>query len=139
MALAQGVVDGVFTTLPPSVGEKQHEQYKYVAEIHTSMNLRTVILSEKWFQSLSPEEQVVALKVGWEAAQMMRYTPSNQYYETRKFVLSKGIQITNPPIEEFKAAWYKALPGFYDSVGGKWMVDVVEIEKQGFKAPKLEK
>jgi len=138
MALAQGVIDGIYTCLPPSVGESQWEQYKYYAETHTSLNLRVVVLSEKWFQSLSPEDQLNALQVGWEAALMMRYAPAKIYEKCIEFIKSKGITITHPPREPMIEACAKIRPEFMEKIGGKYVWDFVQAAKEPPELPKLE-
>jgi tripartite ATP-independent transporter DctP family solute receptor len=137
MALSQGVIDGVLTETIASVSAKLHEQYKYVCNSEMYMLLRVVVVSEKWFQTLSPGLQLKVLQVGNEGAQMLRYTPQKLVGKIFDYYKKIGITVTNPPREPFVKATAAARKEFWKKVGGEEVVKFAEFAKVPPKLPRI--
>ncbi|MDD3996709.1 MAG: TRAP transporter substrate-binding protein [Sphaerochaetaceae bacterium] len=66
-ALSAGTVDGVENTVTELFNNNMHEVVKYCAETNHMVNTQNILVSKKWFDSLSASEQAAIKKAGQEA------------------------------------------------------------------------
>jgi len=129
MALSQGVVDGTFTALIPSVQAKHYEQNRYFALSQEAIIGRALVVSEQWFQSLPEKNKLHVLIAGREGVVLLRKLITAHHGELVKFLKSEGVTITHPNMKEFKDAFQKAYPKCVEIVGGKDLINYVQSLK----------
>jgi tripartite ATP-independent transporter DctP family solute receptor len=122
-ALQQKIVDGQENPAPTLLTSGWYEVQKYVAITNHIIGPNMFIISEKFYQSLSPEQQKIFEEVAQETAAyevdlMKKFEP--QSIETLK---QKGLEITYPDLKPFQEAvqtaydkWYQKWPEFKDII-----------------------
>lgn len=125
-ALQQKVLDGQDTPLITQYVMKFYEVQKYITKIRYVFLLEPLVISEKLFQSQSPEIQNVLLRAGKEAQEFCRQFLILFEDSIENELKGQGLEILDPADGEkewidkaTKTVW----PKFYKSIGGKEKVD----------------
>ena len=127
-ALQQGVVDGQDNPHIVNATSKFFEVQKYITNIHYILWTGPILASETWYKKQSPEIRAIIDKAAQEAAEHEWKYVEEKEGDALKECLSKGMKISEPAdnekewIEKARSVW----PQFYDSVGGKSIVDKVQ-------------
>jgi tripartite ATP-independent transporter DctP family solute receptor len=127
-ALQQGVVDGQDNPHIVNATSKFFEVQKYITDIHYILWTGPILASEIWYTKLSPDIRGIVDRAAQEAAEYEWKYVEQKEGDALKECLSKGMKISEPAdhekewIEKARAIW----PQFYDSVGGKSIVDKVQ-------------
>lgn len=124
-AMQQRVIDGQENPYAVINDMKFYEVQKYITEIHYLLWTGPILLSEKVFQSMSPEDQNVLVKAGKEAANYGRNLSYTMEQEAKKKLMEKGMVLVGPPKDEkkWKDAAMSIWPKFYKDVGGEEWVE----------------
>lgn len=126
-ALQQKVVDGQDNPHVTNFTMKFYEVQNYTSEVHYLFSLQPLIFGEKFFNSLSPEDQALFVRAGIEAQQYNLLFSVTQAEIAKQNMIKNGVE--HMEIEDEDAwsqlAMDKVWPKFYDSVGGKEAVDAV--------------
>lgn len=126
-ALQQGVIDGQDNPHLVNASMKFFEVQKYITDIHYILWTGPILASEIWYRKLTPEQRQVIDRAAREAAEFEWKWVEEKEAEALKECLDKGMKLSKPAnnekdwIEKAKSIW----PQFYESVGGKEIVDKV--------------
>jgi TRAP-type C4-dicarboxylate transport system substrate-binding protein len=127
-ALQQGVIDGQDNPHLVNASMKFFEVQKYITDIHYILWTGPILASETWYKKLPPDIRATVDRAAKEAAEFEWKWVEEKETEALKECMSKGMKFAKPAndekewIEKAKAVW----PEFYDSVGGKEIVDKVQ-------------
>jgi tripartite ATP-independent transporter DctP family solute receptor len=127
-ALQQGVIDGQDNPHLVNSAMKFFEVQKYITDIHYILWTGPILASETWYKKLTPEIRATVDRAAKEAAEYEWKWVEEKEVEALKECMAKGMKFVEPAdnerewIEKAKAVW----PEFYDSVGGKEIVDQVQ-------------
>ena len=126
-ALQQKVVDGQDNPHITNFSMKFYEVQDYTSEVHYLFSLQPLVFGEKFFQSLSAEDQAMFTRAGIEAQQYNLLFSVTKSEEARQNMIKKGVEYFEVEDEDqwAKTAVDAVWPKFYDSVGGKAEVDNV--------------
>lgn len=129
-ALQQGVIDGQDNPYVVNHTMKFEEVQKYLTELHYQYSLQPLFIGEKNYKKLDPSLQKLFSKAGMEA-QMHVLKWENEHSDlARKAMEESGVQVSVlKDAEEWKKiAIEKVWPNYYDFVGGKAVVDMIQQE-----------
>jgi tripartite ATP-independent transporter DctP family solute receptor len=107
-SLETGVIDGLVTGLPYAINLKADHILKYVTIARPFLSVSNLFVNEKFFQSLSKEDQLLILKAGQKA---MRTYSGLELWGADLMVdyyTSKGMTVYHPTPSEMKE-WEKAI------------------------------
>jgi tripartite ATP-independent transporter DctP family solute receptor len=126
-ALQQKVVDGQDNPHVANYTMKFYEVQDYTSEVHYLFSLQPLVVGEKFYQSLSPEDQAMFTRAGIEAQQFNLLFSVTEAETAKQNMIKKGVEYMEIEDEERWSALAveKVWPKFYDSVGGKEAVDSV--------------
>ena len=123
MALSRGQVEGQENGIDAVIGYKWYEVTKYYSPLEQTFEVASYYISEKIWQTLTPEEKdilVRAAKLGGESMTKAGEDLEKQGLETMK---QHGITVSQPDREAFK----EALKDVYKSYEGKlWPAGLVD-------------
>lgn len=129
-ALQQKVVDGQDNPHITNFTMKFYEVQNYSSECHYLFSLQPLVMGEKYFKSLSAEDQALFTRAGIEAQQANLLFSVTKSEDAKQNMIKKGVKYLEIEDEDqwAKKAVDTVWPKFYDTVGGKAEVDaVVEI------------
>lgn len=126
-ALQQKVVDGQDNPHVTNYTMKFYEVQNYTSECHYLFSLQPLVFGEKFFKSLSPEDQAMFTRAGIEAQQYNLLFSVSEAENAKQNMIKEGVAYNDIEDEDqwSKLAMEKVWPKFYDSVGGKEAVDDV--------------
>ncbi|MEH0022465.1 MAG: TRAP transporter substrate-binding protein [Desulfobacter sp.] len=126
-ALQQRVVDGQDNPHVANYTMKFYEVQKYTSEVHYLFSLQPLIFGEKFFKSLSAEDQAMFTRAGIEAQQYNLLFSVTEAETAKQNMIKNGVEHMEIEDEDqwAKLAMEKVWPKFYDTVGGKAAVDEV--------------
>jgi len=129
LALKQHVVDGQENPLPTIDAAKFYEVQKYLVLTGHIITPRLVVINEKFWKKLSPEDQKIiesAVQNGikWNNEQIL----SKEKALLEKFK-EKGMIIIKPNVEEFRSAVLKVVPKMFEKKWGKGMWEKIQQVK----------
>jgi tripartite ATP-independent transporter DctP family solute receptor len=123
MALSRGQIEGQENGIDAVIGYKWYEVTKYYSPLEQTFEVASYYISEKVWQTLTPEEKdilVRAAKLGGESMTKAGEDLEKQGLETMK---QHGLTISQPDREAFK----EALKDVYKPYEGKlWPVGLVD-------------
>lgn len=125
-ALQQGVIDGQENPYTTAISSNFYEVQDYITEIHYMMWTGPLLVSERFYQRLPDDLQVVIDRAGREAADYERELSAELTEEAKTQLIELGMELLGPPQDEEK--WQesaKALwPNFYEDIGGEeWALE----------------
>lgn len=121
-SLQQGVVDGQCYGYIGFLANKFDEaNQKYISEVHYTYQLQPVIISERVFRKMTPQEQKLMVDAGKYAQDEVLKYQISEGGKAKEQLISEGIQISTltDEAEWKKAAMEKVWPEMADFVGGK--------------------
>lgn len=121
-SLQQGVVDGqCYGYIGFKAMKFQEANQKYITEVHYTYQLQPLIISERVFRKLSPENQKLMLDAGKVAQEAVLKYQLEEAGKAKEDLIKMGIQIDQleDEAEWKKAAVTKVWPEMADFVGGK--------------------
>ena len=126
-AMQQKVVDGQDNPHMVNYTMKFYEVQNYTSECHYLFSLQPLVFGEKFFKSLSPEDQAMFTRAGIEAQQYNLMFSLTGAETAKQNMIKEGVAYNDIEDEDqwAKIAMEKVWPKFYDSVGGKAAVDEV--------------
>jgi tripartite ATP-independent transporter DctP family solute receptor len=126
-AMQQGVVDGQDNPHVVNVAFKFYEVQKYTSEVHYLFALQPLVIGEKFFQSLTAEDQAMITRAGLEAQQFNLLTAVSVAEKAKQNMVKNGVEYMEIEDEDqwVKIAMEKVWPKFYDTIGGKAAADEV--------------
>jgi len=126
-AMQQKVVDGQDNPHAVNYSMKFYEVQNYTSEVHYLFSLQPLIFGEKFFSSLSAEDQAMFTRAGIEAQQFNLVFSLTGSEAAKQNMIKKGVKYLEIEDEDqwVKIAMDKVWPMFYESVGGKSAVDAV--------------
>lgn len=140
-ALQQKVLDGQEVSYNLVRSQKFYEAQKYLTEIAYIAHAGTLVIGEKFLQSLPKDFQESIIKAGKEAMALERDFSDKMFEDDIKFLKSKGMDVFGPPAD--KPEWVKrakaTYPKVYSVVGGgnadagKSIIDKIEQLKKTVK------
>ncbi len=126
-AMQQGVVDGQDNPHVVNFAFKFYEVQKYTSEVHYNFALQPLVIGEKFFQSLTAEDQAMLTRAGLEAQQFNLLTAVSVAEEAKQNMVKNGVEYMELEDEDqwVKIAMENVWPKFYDEIGGKAAADEV--------------
>jgi tripartite ATP-independent transporter DctP family solute receptor len=134
-ALQQGVVDGQCYGYIGFRAMKFNEaNQKYVTEIHYTYQLQPLIMSERVFQKMTPEQQYLMLEAGKAAQDAVLQYQIEQSSKAKEELVGLGVVVSQLENEEDwkQAAVEQVWSEMADFVGGK---DAINIFLRSFGKP----
>ena len=116
LALSQGTVDAVDTTVPDGRDSKLPEVAKYLSLINSSHSISTVSVSKPWFDALPPDLQKIVSDAAKSAAKFAD-ADEPKLYEAALVDWAKTSQILKPDLAPFRQAVSKIYPQYYNTLG----------------------
>lgn len=129
MGLSQGIMDGQENPLPTIVGNKFYEVQKFLILTGHQIQATFVLMSEKTFQSLSPQDQAIVQDTVKSTRSFYNNLMLEQEMSYLKFVQDKGVKVVTPDLEPFRAKALKELPPQFDSQWGKGLYEKIRQMK----------
>lgn len=124
-ALQQKVVDGQENPYPIINSSKFYEVQKYITDIHYKIWIGTVVVNDKWLQSLPADVRDAIIKAGKEASLAERDYIVKVENEAMDNLKAKGMVFSGTPVDE--DVWMKNAmsiwPDYYDKIGGTELLD----------------
>ncbi len=126
-AMQQGVVDGQDNPHVVNFAFKFYEVQKYTSEVHYNFALQPLVIGEKFFQSLTAEDQAMITRAGLEAQQFNLLTAVSVAEKAKQNMVKNGVEHMELEDEDqwVKIAMENVWPKFYDTIGGKAAADEV--------------
>lgn len=121
-SLQQGVVDGqCYGYIGFQAMKFQEANQKYISEVHYTYQLQPLIISERVFRKMSPENQKLMLDAGKAAQEAVLKYQIEESGKAKEELVKAGIQVSQLEDEPEwkKAAMEKVWPKMADFVGGK--------------------
>lgn len=129
-ALQQGTVDGQENPYWVIWEENFNEVQKYITELHYLMWTGPMVIGEDFFQKLPVELQEIVVRAAEDAIAYERKTMVERNDQFLKELIEKGMVVSDLEdeevwIERAKSIW----PKYYESIGGKELVEKIEAAK----------
>ena len=124
-ALLQGVVDGQENPLQQIYLSRLYEAQKYCAKTHHIYNSAYVIVSERFWKSLSVEERLLIQDCVLESSKWQLNYMKSLDVELEGKLKDAGMEFTYPDQELFREACLPAYEKIYEKLGPK-AKDIVE-------------
>ncbi len=124
-AMQQGVIDGLEQPIPNYYTNKLFEVGKYMAKVDYMAGPAFLIVSEKWWSSLSPDQQKAALDAAREARDFERKLNTEEEAKQIKLMQEKGLIVTHPDLTPFREV-AKNVWKDYESSFGKDLIEKIQ-------------
>lgn len=121
-ALQQGVVDGQCYGYIGFKAMKFNEaNQKYISEVHYTYQLQPLVMSERVYRKMTPEQQALMVEAGQAAQEAVLQYQINEGGKVKAELIADGVIIDKIEDEEKwkKAAIEKSWPEMAEFVGGK--------------------
>ena len=123
-ALQQRVIDGQDNPYISILANKFYEVQKYITEVNYFQWTGPIVISEKRYQSLSPEIRNILTKASVDAALYQQKWVEENIDAAKAELIKKGMSVCAlTDEEEWKSRARSVWPQFYDSMGGKALAD----------------
>lgn len=127
--LQQRVIDGQENALPQIYDSKYYEVNKYLSLTNHIMTFTVFLVSEKWFDTLSPEMKQIVLDLGKQAMMDQRTYSQNLADNVLVNQLKQaGMEVNAPDLEPFREATKNVHKEFIPSFGQKWYDLIVDTK-----------
>ncbi len=117
LALAQGTVDGAESVLTAMYDAKHYEAAKYATRTRHAISVTPFVVSERWWQNLTPDLQQAVMTAEFETRKLAR----ENFFEDDRAVLNnlraRGVTIVEPDLAPFRAIALKIYPQFEKDIG----------------------
>ncbi len=122
--LKHGIIDGQENPYPIIADQKFWEVQKYLTETHYMLWVGPILVSERWFKSLSKPLQEVLMRSAQEVAEYEWVWAMRQDSVAKQRCISMGMEVIQLDDEpDWEAAARAIWPLFYEDVGGKDHID----------------
>lgn len=112
-ALQQGVVDGQENGYPTIDSNKYYEVQKYIAETYHMWGSMVLFVSDKFYQTLTPEQQTLVEECLRDSGTYQRTLYREMQDSNKQHLLDNGVEITYPDMEEWRKATEVVYEDFY--------------------------
>lgn len=112
-ALQQGVVDGQENGYPTIDSNKYYEVQKYIAETYHMWGSMVLFVSDKFYQTLTPEQQTLVDECLLESGTYQRNLYREMQDSNKQHLIDSGVEITYPDMEEWREATEVVYEDFY--------------------------
>lgn len=99
--LQQGIIEGMEQPVAYTYADKYNEVLKYMVEVDYQASPGYVIVSERWWKSLSPEGQKVAMEAAKETKIFQRGIKAEQDKVALKAMTDYGLKVNKPDRKAF--------------------------------------
>ncbi len=117
LALAQGTVDGAETALVAMHDNKQYEVVKYATRTKHAISAGPFVVSERWWQGLTPDLQQAIMTAELETRKLAR----EYFFEYDRSVVDdlrkKGMTVVEPDLTPFREIALRIYPQFEKDIG----------------------
>jgi TRAP-type transport system periplasmic protein len=128
LALAQGTVDGAETALVAMHDNKQYEVVKYATRTKHAISAGPFVVSERWWQSLSPDLQQAVRTAELETRKLAR----ENFFEYDRSVVDdlkkRGMTVVEPDLTPFREIALKIYPQFEKEIGREVIQAVLDTK-----------
>lgn len=112
-ALQQGVVDGQENGYPTIDSNKYYEVQKYIAETYHMWGSMVLFVSDKFYQTLTPEQQTLVDECLLDSGAYQRSLYREMQDSNKQHLIDNGVEITYPDMEEWREATEVVYENFY--------------------------
>lgn len=112
-ALQQGVVDGQENGYPTIDTNKYYEVQNYIAETYHMWGSLIMFISEKFYQSLTEDQQQMVYDCLLEAGNYQRTLYREMQNDNKQHLIDNGVEITYPDMQEWRDATEVVYEDFY--------------------------
>ena len=128
--LQQGVIDGQDNPYVVNHTMKFEEVQKYLTELHYQYSLQPLFIGERTWKKLDPALQEILASAGMEAQMHVLKWENEQSGLARKAMEEAGVTVSVLKDEEKwkKIAVEKIWPEYYEFIGGKSVIDMIQKE-----------
>jgi tripartite ATP-independent transporter DctP family solute receptor len=130
VALKQGAIDGVDSVMSYASKINHHEVVKYATLLNHIFSIGPLIVSERWWKTLSPSLQDVIIQAEFEARHIERQADTKASLEDLEVWKKAGVKLVEPDIEEFRKIAFSIYPKFEEEFGAEniaWIKAVGEM------------
>jgi len=99
--LQQGTIDGMEQPIAYTYADKFYEVLKYMVEVDYQVSPGYLIVSDRWWKSLSPAGQKVAMEAVKEAKVFQRRVKAEQDKVALKNMTDNGLKVNKPDRQSF--------------------------------------
>jgi tripartite ATP-independent transporter DctP family solute receptor len=124
-AMQQGVIDGLEQPIPNYYTNKLFEVGKYMAKVDYMAGPAFLIVSERWWRGLGPDEKKAAMDAAREARDLERKLNTEAEAEQIKLMQEKGLIVTKPDLGPFREAAAKVWKN-YEPVYGEDLIEKIK-------------
>lgn len=104
VALQQGAIDGQENPIPLIYSSKLYEVQKYLAVTNHVYEPLLTAISERFWQTLTPEQRKIVAEAAVEAGTFHRQLVKKQTEQLVEVLKEKGMQVTYPDLKPFRQA-----------------------------------
>lgn len=120
LKLKQGTIDGQENPYTIIADQRFWEVQKYITETHYMLWVGPILVSERWFQSLSREMKILITRIAQEVAEYEWRWALRQDNVAKKRCIAMGMEVIHLDDEpDWEIAARSIWPLFYDDIGGK--------------------
>ena len=112
-ALQQGVVDGQENGYPTIDTNKYYEVQKYIAETYHMWGSLVLFVSDKFYQTLTPEQQQLVDECLVASGEYQRTLYREMQDSNKQHLIDNGVEVTYPDLQEWRDATAVVYDNFY--------------------------
>lgn len=128
MALKQGVVDAVDTTVADGWDAKFHEVTRNLILLDAFFSVSELIVNKKWFDGLPADMQAAILKSAKEATDFADTEEPKLHQEAlAKWKSVQGMKVISPDLAGFREAVKSTYSKYYDQVGKETLDTILKL------------
>lgn len=131
MALQQGIFHGQENPIHIIFNQKIYEVQKHLALTRHIYEPMPVVISERFWSGLTPDEQVVVKDAAIQAQTFNRQFIKTQAEQMLEQMKAKGVLVTSPDLTGFREATASVYTQFIDVFGKELINDVYGFIKHG--------
>jgi tripartite ATP-independent transporter DctP family solute receptor len=129
LAMSQGTVSAVDTTVSDGRDSKLPEVSKYLSLTNTFHSIAGIYANKKWFDGLSPDQRKIVDEAA-KAAARFADVEEPKLYESALQDWAKSSEILKPDLAGFRQTVAKIYPQYYDKFGKEIIDGILKIGEQ---------
>lgn len=129
LAMSQGTVGAVDTTVSDGRDSKLPEVSKYLSLTNTFHSIAGIYASKRWLDGLTPEQRKIVVDAAKSAAKYAD-VEEPKLYETALRDWAKSSEIIKPDLAGFRQAVSKIYPQYYEKFGKDIIEGILKLGEQ---------
>jgi TRAP-type C4-dicarboxylate transport system substrate-binding protein len=128
LALKTGVVDGQENPISTIYAFKLYEVQKYIALTAHMVGVNFLVVNERRWQGLTPEQQKIVQEAAAEGAALSNKILMDQENSLLDQLKQKGMTVTTPDLAPFRDAAVASWKKFEDVWGRDWIERIQKMQ-----------